>query len=235
MVNGLINILCYYVEDESKYPFKLFLLKKEGDKFVLPSVVRNKDTVINYVKDYCCTIEDLNMTNEYALVRVEKGDNKQYYLDHCFALPSEIINTNKIGNTEIDDGVVRLFTENPQLALIMDEKSGRPYIIPDAVYTRKLSNFNLVFGNGRTKEYEGCGEYYYFYRDLDLLGKGKGGDWMRHALFVEGQNYITDEKLLTDEMLEEMEEPTLAICFPTDKPNMLVKSSDHFILISFRL
>ena len=97
-----------------------------------------------------------------------------------FILPSEIVNTKNICNIEVDDEVTQLFTEIPELCLLTNPKTYTNFIIPDAVYTGgeyKQVEFNSVFGNNKTKEYDSCGEYYYFYKTFD--NAVKEGGWIK--------------------------------------------------------
>jgi len=97
-----------------------------------------------------------------------------------FILPSEIVNTKEICNIEVDEDVTQLFTEIPELCLLINTKTNTTFIIPDAVYTGgeyKTVEFNSVFGNNKTKEYASCGEYFYFYKSyLDAV---KDGGWIK--------------------------------------------------------
>jgi len=97
-----------------------------------------------------------------------------------FILPSEIVNTKKICNVEVDDEVTQLFTEIPELCLLTNPKTDTTFIIPDAVYTggeHKQVEFNSIFKNNKTKEYDSCGEYYYFYKTFD--NAVKEGGWIK--------------------------------------------------------
>lgn len=97
-----------------------------------------------------------------------------------FILPSEIINTQKICNIEVDEEVVQLFTEIPELSLLNNPKTKETFILPDAVYTGgelKSVEFNSIFGNNKTQEYASCGEYFYFYKSFgDAV---KEGGWVK--------------------------------------------------------
>jgi hypothetical protein len=128
-------------------------------------------TVINNHPNILCkgliTIKD----NQYVLVDVTGLDITGLYLTKnspaWFVLPSEIINIKKICNISIGKEATELFIKEPKLALLTDKKTSKTYMIPDAVYNGsefKNVEFNSVFGNLKTKEYENCGEYYYFHK-----------------------------------------------------------------------
>ena len=97
-----------------------------------------------------------------------------------FILPSEIINTQQICNIEVDPEVIQLFTEIPELALLHNLKTKETFILPDSVYTGgelKQVEFNSIFGNNKSHEYESCGEYFYFYKSFD--NAVKEGGWIK--------------------------------------------------------
>jgi hypothetical protein len=97
-----------------------------------------------------------------------------------FILPSEIINTRYICNIPVEEEVIQLFTEIPELSLLNNPKTKETFILPDAVYTGgelKGVAFNSIFGNNKTREYESCGEYFYFYKSFD--NALKEGGWLK--------------------------------------------------------
>lgn len=110
-----------------------------------------------------------------------------------FILPSEIINTREICNIEVDLEVTQLFTEIPELALLHNLKTKDMFILPDAVYTGgelKQVEYNSIFGNNKTREYESCGEYFYFYKSFD--NALKEGGWIKKI----DVNDISDKDLI---------------------------------------
>jgi len=111
-----------------------------------------------------------------------------------FILPSEIINTQQICNIPVEQEVIQLFTEIPELALLNNPKTKETFILPDAVYTGgelKSVVFNSIFGNNKTREYESCGEYYYFYKSFDNALK-EGGWIKKGGINKLAINYIND-------------------------------------------
>ena len=86
----------------------------------------------------------------------------------------------------MDEELVNLFTDIPELSLITDNKTDKYYIIPDIVYSggeKKTVEFNAMFGKPKTKDYTNSGNYYYFYRSFkDVIKEGgwvkEGGDKM---------------------------------------------------------
>lgn len=111
-----------------------------------------------------------------------------------FVLPSEIINAKKICNIEIDYEVRELFTRIPRLALLTNtntntNKITNTFIIPDVVYSGgeyKKAEFNSVFCNSKTKEFDNCGEYFYFYNSFEKAVRFSG--WTK-----EGGEHLIDE------------------------------------------
>ena len=117
--------------------------------------------------------DEPNMANKFAVVNITGIDIQGLNLSRntlpWFILPSEIINTTESCNICIDEEVVELFTRIPELGVLINPETKRPYILPDAVYTggeAKTVDFNSVFGNRKTNEYENCGAYFYFYKSF---------------------------------------------------------------------
>lgn len=275
--NGIcvLNILCYHIENQHKYPFIQFMMEKVPycndivkEQLILPCVFISKESNIqelvlervkvgldmlgcyhNNLIEYKGVLfgEDDNTT--YALVNITGVDiyglNFARQTTTWFALPSEIINVKTVCNIDIDREVVELFTDIPQIGLLTDPNTGNNYIMPDAVYTGnelKKAEFNSIFGNCKTKTYDSCGEYYFFYRSFcDAI---KDGGWLkdgnksnkigdrlitdsgsnkyiigcinRYALFVEGKIYLeTQEEFgLSDDIIENVyPEPCIIICY----------------------
>jgi len=125
-----------------------------------------------------------SLENAYVMVNISGTDISGIYLlrntEIWFALPSEIINQKQICNIDIDNRVTDFFTNMPELSLLTNPETKSRYIIPDVVYTGgdfKKVEFNAIFGNGKNKEYEKGGNYYYFYRSLsDAI---KDGGWVK--------------------------------------------------------
>ena len=122
----------------------------------------------------------------YALVNITGIDISGLYLtrnsETWFSLPSEIINQEKICNIDVDEELVELFTDIPEISLLTDLKTNSYYIIPDVVYSggeKKTVEFNAVFGKPKTQEYSNSGKYYYFYRSFkDVI---KEGGWIKNG------------------------------------------------------
>lgn len=264
---GFLNILCYHVEKETKYPFLQFMMEKipycnniVKEQITLPYIfLRDErydimDLVLERVKsglellgcDYNRVTEDMykgilfdkDCLTPYALINISEIDisglNFMRQTTCWFVLPSEIINTKKVCNIDIDSEVIQLFTEIPQISLLKNTKTNENYILPDAVYTGseiKNAEFQSIFGNIKRKICNNCGEYYFFYRsfrdavkDGGWLEEGKSnkiGDRLivennsnkyisgcinRYALFVEGKMYleINRELELTDDVIESL-------------------------------
>lgn len=253
-----------------KIPFCNNLVKEQ---LILPYIfisdLSNKieDLVLNHIKNSLnilnCNYNNVNKNmykgiifnndsyNPYALVNITGidiyGINLQRQSSIWFALPSEIINTKSICNIPIDEEVTQLFQDFPEIGLLYNHNSNKNYILPDAVYTgseMKKAEFCSIFGNWKSKVYECCKEYYYFYRSFSLAVKD--GGWLkegesdsigdrklteynklkylngainRYALFVEGKIHIEsgNEFSLTDDMIETLyPEPCIIISYSGD-------------------
>lgn len=230
-----------------KIPYCNNLIK---EKFTLPSIIYDKslnikNDVLDKVRQILYSINcDGNkvIDNMYKGVIYDKSENPYIVVNITgidiyglkltrnsltwFILPSEIVNTKEICNIEVDEDVTQLFTEIPELCLLTNTKTNTPFIIPDAVYTGgeyKSVEFNSVFGNNKTKEYNNSNEYFYFYKSFDNAIKDGGwiksvdnseiitnssgrliveneygryinGGINRYALFIEGQIYIEKQR-----------------------------------------
>ena len=116
-------------------------------------------------------LDDTSSYKQYALINITGIDLTGLKLCRnspiWFVMPSEIINTKHICNIKIDEEVTELFTSIPTLGLLHDPITSRTYIIPDVAYTGdeyKKVEFNSVFGNVKSKEYDSCSPNYYFYK-----------------------------------------------------------------------
>lgn len=263
----VLNILCYHIEEQHKYPFLQFMMEKipycnniVKEQLTFPYIfLRDPESNIEetvllrvrsglellgcdsnrvtedmykgiiYIEDYC---------TPYALVNITGIDiyglNFMRQTTCWFVLPSEIINTKKVCNIDIDSEVTNHFTDIPYLGLLFNSKTNNPYMIPDAVYTgseMKNAEFQSIFGNTKKKIYDSCGEYYFFYRSfsdavkdggwLKVGNSNKIGDRIivdnnsnkyvtgcinRYALFVEGKIYLETgrEFGITDDIIESL-------------------------------
>jgi len=163
----------------------------------------------------------------YALVNITGIDIRalNFTRQTCswIVLPSEIINVKQVCNIDIDPEITQLFIDNPQIGCLLNGKSSEYYMLPDAVYNSgdlKQGEFQAIVGNIKTKIYETCGKYYYYYRSFgDAVKEGgwinemreeasisdangctntsnthgcvnKYGSVNRYALFVEGKIYL---------------------------------------------
>ncbi len=194
-------------------------------------------------------------TSPYALVNITGIDIRalNFTRQTCcwFALPSEIINTKHICNIDVEPEITKLFTNNPQLSCLINSKSNEFYMLPDAVYNGgdlKQAEFQAIVGNIKTKRYDTCGKYYFYYRSFrDAVKEGRHITEPllnepcvnRYALFVEGKIYFetSSEFKLTDTLIDKLyPEPCIIISYRNEHctlPDMLVKSSDNFTCLSY--
>lgn len=197
---------------------------------------------------YKGVVYGIDCITPYVLVNISSIDIYGLHLSRntstWFALTSEIINTRTICDIIIDPEVTELFVRNPTMGVLTNTDTNEIFMLPDAVYTGGefvSVEFNSVFGNRKTKVYETCGEYFYFYRDFhdaikdggwlpengkNMIGtreiterssnKYKKGGINRYALFVEGNLYMEDaqEFSLDDNAIDNSyPEPCIIICY----------------------
>jgi len=182
-----LYILCYHINIDEKYPFIQFMLEKSDEGFNLPFVSIDSHTddinnlIIKNIKNkltYIClnTTEEIvikglfndSFENIYALVNVSNF-NIQYSkyckdIKNCFVLPSEIINTTYTFNININENVKDLFLDLPELGILHEPKSKRPYPLPDAIYSSsslEISGLNSLIGCSKKKITESKYTYYF--------------------------------------------------------------------------
>ena len=265
---NILYILCYHIETQCKYPFIQFMLEKIPfcnnlipEEFVLPHIklpngttdirqlaVNKVETclaqILEPIIEYKGIVLDTDLRTPYILVEVS---SKNWYSPklsrnspYWFVLTSEIINPKSVCNISISKEVVSLFTNNPQIGMLIEPNTNINHNLPDAVYTSsnniKTVEYKSIFGNVRSKAYDSCGSYYYFYKSYenviqdDLIGIN------RYALFLDGNLYKEKEFLLTDEIIDKLyPEPTIIICYANLKPDILVKSCTYSIPLSYHV
>ena len=189
-------------------------------------------------------IFDNDQLTGYALVNITGknmcGLNFMRQTTNWVVLPSEIINNQQVLNIDIDENVIKLFTNVREIGQLINNKTNKYYILPDVVYTgdkHKESEFKSIFGNIKSKIYNNCGEYYFFYRTIV-----KNNEWLnRYALFTEGKLYFEDNKefALNDEVIKyKYPEPCIIICYLKDdnvNPDILVKDTKSSVCLSYHI
>lgn len=209
------------------------------------------DCDINKIDDemYKGIIFGEDTTTPYAMVNITGIDIGGIYLTRntntWFATTSELINMQKICGIPIDDELTTFFSDSPTIGLLKNKHSEKYYITPDVVYTSgkmKHVEFCSIFGNCKTKVYDSCGEYYYFYRSFDtaVTPKIETDDYgiNRYALFVEDNFHFEycEELSLTEEDIETKYPEMCIIIYINSrslKPDMLVKNQDSFVCLSY--
>ena len=179
----------------------------------------------------------------YALVNITGknmcGLNFMRQTTNWMVLPSEIINNQQVLNIDVDESVIKLFTNVREIGHLLNNKTNKYYILPDVVYTsdkQKESEFKSIFGNIKTKIYDNCGEYYFFYRSIV-----KNEEWLnRYALFTEGKIYFEENNSFTlnDEEIEyKYPEPCIIICYLEDNvnPDILAKDITSSVCLSYHI
>jgi hypothetical protein len=143
----------------------------------------------------------------------------------------------------MDKNIINLFTNVREVGQLINMENNEYYMLPDVVYTSDKKNdseFKSIFGNVKTKIYDNCREYYYFYRSFDNVVKHN--DYInRYALFTEGKIYLENAKefTLNDEVIEHLyPEPCIIICYSNKNninPDMLVKNYENFVCLSYHI
>ena len=188
-------------------------------------------------------IFDNDKLTGYALVNITGknmcGLNFMRQTTNWMVLPSEIINNQQVLNIDVDESVIKLFTNVREIGHLLNNKTNKYYILPDVVYTsdkQKESEFKSIFGNIKTKIYDNCGEYYFFYRSIV-----KNEEWLnRYALFTEGKIYFEENNSFTlnDEEIEyKYPEPCIIICYLEDNvnPDILAKDITSSVCLSYHI
>jgi len=273
--NCILNIICFHVDKQCKYPFLQFIMEKvpycndiveeqlifpyvflkKSDKNNIKDLVLEKIKMcLNNLKCESNITEDMykgiifgdNSLTPYALVNITEidicGVNFFRQTKNWVVLPSEIINNQQVLNVNVDKSVIKLFTDVREIGHLINSKTNKYYMIPDVVYTgniKRESEFKSIFGNTKTKIYDNCGEYYFFYRSFYNVAKNE--EYInRYALFTEGKLFFekNEEFSLNDDVIERLyPEPCIIICYSCDnvKPDILVKNDKSFICLSYHL
>lgn len=188
-INGIkyLPLICFHINKDEKYPFIEFMLEKnEENKLDLPLMAIDSHTDnINYlIKKH---IKD-NMTNLYLDYNKEKNiivkglindsSEKIYALvdisdfiiqytkytqhtNYCFVLPTEIINCGSTYDIPIDENTRQIFSDLPELGLLYEPTSKKPYPLPDSVYSISSlpqTEINSVLGPNKEK-----GKSYFYF------------------------------------------------------------------------
>jgi hypothetical protein len=181
-----------FIKEQFTLPFVLFNDSTNIEEFVIDKVktsLKNigcDNTKITNEMYRGIVVDQSDVSRAYALVNITGIDISGLCLCRnspiWFVLPSEIINTKSICNIDIDEEVTELFTNITHLGLLSDPVTSRTYILPDVAYTGgefKSVEFSSVFGNIKSKEYDSCGEYYYFYKSFkDAI---RYGGWTKNG------------------------------------------------------
>jgi hypothetical protein len=244
------------VKEQLIFPY-IFIKNSSSDirQLVLEKIKTCLDDILccnNEIKEdmYKGIIFVDNYSKSYALINVTGLDISGLYFNkqtsNWFVLPSEIINNQNVLNIGVDKDVINIFTDFRQIGHLINTKNNKYYMLPDVVYTgceKKQAEFKSIFGNVKTKTYNNCGEYYFFYRSFydavkdggwlkegepDKIGDGDRiivetisnkyliGCINRYALFTEGKIFIENSKefTLSDELIDKLyPEPCIIISY----------------------
>jgi hypothetical protein len=181
-----------FIKEQFTLPFVLFNNTTNIEEFVIDKVKTSlksigcDNTKVTSEMYKGIVVDETSGSRPYALVNITGLDISGLGLCRnspiWFGLPSEIINTKSICNIDIDEEVTELFTNVPHLGLLSDPITSSTFILPDVAYTGgeyKNVEFSSVFGNIKSKEYDSCGEYYYFYKSFkDAI---RYGGWTKNG------------------------------------------------------
>lgn len=237
------------VKEQLIFPY-IFIRKTQSNDI--------KDLVLEKIKIYLDILKCENIISEdmykgiifdndqltcYALVNITGknmcGLNFMRQTTNWMVLPSEIINNQQVLNIDVDENVIKLFTNVREIGHLLNNKTNKYYILPDVVYTsdkQKESEFKSIFGNIKTKIYDNCREYYFFHRSIV-----KNEEWLnRYALFTEGKIYFEENNSFTlnDEEIEyKYPEPCIIICYLEDNvnPDILAKDITSSVCLSYHI
>jgi len=186
----------FMLEKQSYYNSDLL-----SNEFVLPSIIimKNFDIVKMLIHKISqnllsigCKIEMINNNifkgfknddngNIYAFFDISAINIKYLYLSKndeiWFSILTEIINVKSICNIPINNQVTQLFINLPELGILHNSVDNTMYPLPDVVYSGseyKKTEFYSIFGIPKTKPYESCGKYFYFYRLFEQAVKEGG-------------------------------------------------------------
>jgi hypothetical protein len=180
-----------FVKEQFIMPYILFSdVKKSIHELVLEKVklslknmgCDNNNVNSNMYKGICYD----NDGKPYAVVNITGIELSSIHLKRnsliWMILASEIINKKNVCNINVDEDVTKLFIEIPELGILRNNKNNYPFLIPDAVYTgdeSKIVEFNSLFGVRKMKEYDSCGEYFYFFKCFE--DATKYGGWVKEG------------------------------------------------------
>ena len=133
------------VKEQLIFPY-IFIRKTQSNNI--------KDLVLEKIKMGLDVLKCENMINEdmykgiifdndkltgYALVNITGknmcGLNFMRQTTNWVVLPSEIINNQQVLNIDIDENVIKLFTNVHEIGQLLNNKTNKYYILPDVVYT----------------------------------------------------------------------------------------------------
>lgn len=181
-----------------------------------------------------------NNSTPFALINISDidiyGVNFMRQTTSWFVLPSEIINMGNVCNIEVDNDLIDFFKQFPPLGLLSNPSTSQYYIIPDVVYTgdeKKQSEFKAIFNNTKSKVYDNCGKYYYFYRSFEDVAKLGVSYINRYALFVEGNMCIESGELSDKDIEYDFLDPCIILGNSGDKPDILAKDYESFVCLSY--
>ena len=214
--NIVMNVICYHINNEGRYPFIQILLEYDInlDTFKLPQVNILSDnvlekTVLTYMSKVFNT---LNLSKEHIvidglitstktpviLVNITNTDISDLELNkdnpYWFALYNEIINNEHICNIPISDNVVDFCLSNPAFGTLCYTNNfgnKKEYPLPDVGYSNSDTNqsqINNIYGKPKNN-----GKYgYNFYFDVRPENINNYEYTNRYAIFVD--KYITFTK-----------------------------------------
>ena len=217
-LNKPFNICIFTIINEKTYPFLLYLLynyEKElqfihnltqntsckSNKNLLKDIIKNMNQIFTSgqleYKGYCQTIDNNTIILKYIVEdphkRISLVTNKKEYI---WASPSEIINSKKVFNHNINRKTIRFFIDNNKM-LFLTTNIGNIFEIPTITYYIRSkyhdnefvditrSNNNIIIGN--------C--YYFMQENTINKDCENNNNIVRVALFLPNLSLLLDESI----------------------------------------
>ena len=216
-LNKPFNICIFTIINEKTYPFLLYLLYNyenelqlihnlnqntscKSNKNLLKDIIKNMNQIFTSgqleYKGYCQTIDNNTIILKYIVEdphkRISLVTNKKEYI---WASPSEIINSKKVFNHNINRKTIRFFIDNNKM-LFLTTNIGNIFEIPTITYYIRSkyhdnefvditrSNNNIIIGN--------C---YYFMQENTINENCEKKEIVRVALFLPKLSLLLDETI----------------------------------------
>jgi len=188
------HICIYHIITSHIKPFVMFLLFKDTDKdnnnnhrLTLPLADNIEDAIKKANTLFTSSVSNIDYKGF-----IEEGGDVYFIMEAhtlsvvtpevCqWALSTELVNTKKVLNVDIDDSVTHFFLENIKLLFVYN-KEGHQYECPTVAYCHKNVESVKEIGLCRAGPSAPYGPYYYF--DLEVEKEKEKGGVVRFAVFT---------------------------------------------------